>query len=410
VTGDHKEIMPLRIRKLVSAVVFAAFMLATAASKAQRGLGDQDASLPDTLKSLDYVKLDVDKSDNILGYAELRDIMMASQAYARGVSMLPGYHEPIVTRGETGMSVFRKVSPSVVLVVTGSVKDGKLTDVGIGTGVVIDPSGYVLTNWHVIAGYETGVIFLKPKIGTEPQDNDAYVFRVVAQDEKTDLALLRIVKPPAGLPAVRFGDVSNIQVAEDIHIIGHPHGKLWSYSTGVISQIRDNYDWKYSDGSEHLANVLQMQTAVNPGNSGGPVLDNNSNLLGLVAMSEEGQNLNYAVAIDVISKFVARSMALKSRGVGPSGQGEKGDVYAARTKAGLFVTKRVYAELVSYELRNAKGVPVTLVAETPDGAALTGSEPNAFGGFGLWSMRLPDGRVVVARSGGIAPELVSAGR
>jgi len=410
VTGDHKEIMPLRIRKLVSAVVFAAFMLATAASKAQRGLGDQDASLPDTLKSLDYVKLDVDKSDNILGYAELRDIMMASQAYARGVSMLPGYHEPIVTRGETGMSVFRKVSPSVVLVVTGSVKDGKLTDVGIGTGVVIDPSGYVLTNWHVIAGYETGVIFLKPKIGTEPQDNDAYVFRVVAQDEKTDLALLRIVKPPAGLPAVRFGDVSNIQVAEDIHIIGHPHGKLWSYSTGVISQIRDNYDWKYSDGSEHLANVLQMQTAVNPGNSGGPVLDNNSNLLGLVAMSEEGQNLNYAVAIDVISKFVARSMALKSRGGGPSGKGEMGDVYAARTKAGLFVTKSVYAELVSDELRNAKGVPVTLVAETPDGAALTGSEPNAFGGFGLWSMRLPDGRVVVARSGGIAPELVSAGR
>jgi len=178
----------------------------------------------------------------------------------------------------------------------------------------------------------------------------------------------------------------------------------------VISQIRDNYDWKYSDGSEHLANVLQMQTAINPGNSGGPVLDNSSNLLGLVAMSEEGQNLNYAVAVDVISKFVARSMALKSRGGGPSGKGEMGDVYAARTKAGLFVTKSVYADLVSYELRDAKGVPVTLVAETRDGAALTGSEPNAFGGFGSWSLRLPDGRVVVARSGGIAPELVSAGR
>ena len=403
-------IMPLRIRKLVSAVVSTAFMLATAASNAQRSLGEQDASLPDTLKSLDYVKVDVDKSNNTLGYAELRDIMMGCQAYARGISMLPGYHEPIVTRGETGISVFRKVSPSVVLVVTGSVKDGKLTDVGIGTGVVIDPSGYVLTNWHVIAGYETGVIFLKPKSGTEPQDNDAYIVRVIAQDEKTDLALLRIVKPPAGLPAVKFGDVSRIQVAEDIHIIGHPHGKLWSYSTGVISQIRDNYDWKYSDGSEHLANVLQMQTAVNPGNSGGPVLDNNSNLLGLVAMSEEGQNLNYAVAIDVITKFVARSMALKSRGAGPSGQGEKVDVYAARTKAGLFVTKRVYADLVSYELRNVKGAPVTLVAETPDGAALTGSEPNAFGGFGLWSLRFPDSRVVIARSGGIAPELVTAGR
>jgi S1-C subfamily serine protease len=178
----------------------------------------------------------------------------------------------------------------------------------------------------------------------------------------------------------------------------------------VISQVRDNYDWKYSDGSEHLANVLQMQTAINPGNSGGPVLDNNSNLLGIVAMSEEGQNLNYAVAIDVISKFVARSMALKSRGAGPSGQREKGDVYAARSKAGLFITKRVYADLVSYELRNLKGAPIALVAEAPDGAALTGSEPNAFGGFGLWSLKLPDGRVVVARSSGIAPELMSAGR
>jgi S1-C subfamily serine protease len=400
--------MPLQVRKLACAVVFVLLVFANAASSAQQGLGDPDASL-DMLKTLDYAKVDNDKSNNSLGYAQLTDIMMACKAYARGVSLLPGYHAPIVTRGDIGISVFRKVSPSVVLVVTGSVKDGKLTDVGIGTGVVIDPSGYVLTNWHVIAGYTTGVIFLKPKSGTEPQDNDAYVVRVIAQDEKTDLALLRIVKPPAGLPAVKFGDVSNIQVAEDIHIIGHPHGKLWSYSTGVISQIRDNYDWKYSDGSEHLANVLQMQTAVNPGNSGGPVLDNNSNLLGLVAMSEEGQNLNYAVAIDVISKFVAHSMALKSRGAGPSDQSEKGDAYAARSKAGSFVTKRVYADLVSYELRNAKEMPLALLAEAPGGTALTGSEPNAFGGFGLWSMKLPDGRIVIARSAGIAPELVSSG-
>lgn len=407
--GDNQKTMPLQTRKLVCAIVFVLLILATAASNAQQAVGESDASLG-TLKSLDYSKLEIDKADNTLGHAELRDVIMACQAYARGISMLPGYHEPIVTRGETGIAVFRKVSPSVVLVVTGSVKDGKLTDVGIGTGVVIDPSGYVLTNWHVIAGYDTAVIFLKPKTGTEPQDNDAYVVRVIARDEKTDLALLRVVKPPIALPAVKFGDVSSIQVAEDIHIIGHPHGKLWSYSTGVISQIRDNYDWKYSDGSEHLANVLQMQTAVNPGNSGGPVLDNNSNLLGLVAMSEEGQNLNYAVAIDVINKFVVRSMALKSRGAKADTQGEKGDVYQARTKTGLVVTKRVYADLVLYQLRNVKGSPVALVAEAQDGATLTGSEPNVFGGFGLWSLKLADGRIIVARSAGIAPELVSSGQ
>jgi S1-C subfamily serine protease len=153
-----------------------------------------------------------------------------------------------------------------------------------------------------------------------------------------------------------------------------------------------------------------MQTAVNPGNSGGPVLDNNSNLLGLVAMSEEGQNLNYAVAIDVINKFVVRSMALKSRGVKADTQGEKGDLYQARTKTGLVVTKRVYADLVLYQLRNIKGSPVALVAEAQDGATLTGSEPNLFGGFGLWSLKLADGRIIVARSAGIAPELVSSGQ
>ncbi len=401
-----QEIMSL-LQELVWPIVLALIMFAASESSAQGNL--IDAGLSDTLKSLDYVKVENTKGSDTVGYSELRDVMVACQAYAQGVSMLPTFHEPIVTRGETGISVYRKVSPSVVLVVTGNLKNGKLTDVGLGTGVVIDPSGYVLTNWHVIAGYDTGIIFLKPKTGTEPEDNDAYVVRVIAQDEKTDLALLRIVKPPVGLPGVKFGDVSTIQVAEDIHIIGHPHGKLWSYSTGVISQIRDNYDWKYSDGSKHLANVLQMQTAVNPGNSGGPVLDNNSNLLGLVAMSEEGQNLDYAVAIDVISKFVTRSMALKSRGAGPGSQDEKRDVYVARTKAGLSVTKSVYVDFVSYAVRDPQGAPGVLLVQTPDGATLTASEPNALGGFRVWSLKLPDGRVVVARSTGIVPERVGAG-
>ena len=146
--------------------------------------------------------------------------------------------------------------------------------------------------------------------------NTSYGVRLVGLDKTADLALLKIVKPPPGLTAVKLGELSSIQVAEDIHIIGHPHGNLWSYSTGVISQIRDQYGWKYTDGSEHLARVLQMQTAINPGNSGGPVLDNNANMLGLVAMSEEGQNLNYAVAIDTIRTFVTTSLANKTRGSG----------------------------------------------------------------------------------------------
>lgn len=275
--------------------------------------------------------------------------------------------------------------------------------------MILDPSGYVLTNWHVIAGYESGVIFLKPASGTEPPKNSAYGMKLIGEDKQADLALLKIVNPPAGLMPVKLGEISSVQVAEDIHIIGHPHGQLWSYSSGVVSQIRDNYDWKYADGSEHLAKVLQMQTAINPGNSGGPVVDNNSSMLGLVAMSEEGQNLNYAVAIDVIKGFVNRAMTSQSRGPDTNNRTQKAALYSGRTADGLSVTKAVYADFVSYTVRDAKGSPKELIAETSDGAVLTGLKPNAFGGFEEWTCRLPSGKTFGVKSAGTSPELITAG-
>jgi S1-C subfamily serine protease len=364
----------------------------------------------ETLKTLDYTRAGNDKQRDAMGSSALLDFINACEAYSRGLNVLPNFHEPVLTRGDVGISVFRKISPSVVLVLTANFKDDKVTDSGLGTGVIIDPAGYVLTNWHVIAGYEAGIVFFKPAVGTEPEKNSSYGVRLVASDEAADLALLRIIKPPSGLTAVKFGELSTIQVAEDIHIIGHPHGNLWSYSTGVISQIRDQFDWKYTDGSKHLARVLQMQTAINPGNSGGPVLDNNSNMLGLVAMSEEGQNLNYAVAIDAIKKFVNASLATRSRGAETHVQTEKGEIFLGHTKDGLSITKSVYTDLVSYTVRDAKGLPTELLAETTDGAILTGSKPNAFGGFAEWSYKPSQGRTVFVKSSGIAPDLISTGK
>jgi S1-C subfamily serine protease len=364
----------------------------------------------ETLKAVDYTRAASEKQNNDMGYSALRDFINACQAYSRGLNVLPSFHEPVLTRGDSGISVFRKVSPSVVLVLTANFKDDKVTDSGLGTGVIIDPAGYVLTNWHVVAGYEAGIVFFKPVVGTEPEKNSSYGVKLVASDEAADLALLRIVKPPSGLTAVNFGELTSIQVAEDIHIIGHPHGNLWSYSTGVISQIRDQFDWKYTDGSKHLARVLQMQTAINPGNSGGPVLDNNSNMLGLVAMSEEGQNLNYAVAIDVIKNFVKNSLATRTRGAEVHSQLEEGQIFVGHTKNGLSVTKNVYTDLMSYSVRDAEGSPTELLAETADGAILTGLKPNAFGGFAEWSYKPLQGRTVFVKSSGSAPDVISAGR
>lgn len=360
-----------------------------------------------TLKSLDYLKVETDRQSDPMGYAELEEFISACQVYSKGINVLPRFHEPIPTRGDTGIAVFRRVSPSVVMVLTANFKDDKVTESGLGTGVIIDPAGYILTNWHVIHGFESGIVFLKPAFGTEPDKNAAYGIRLVAQSEQADLALLKMVKPPTSLPAVKLGDISSVQVAEDIHIIGHPHGLLWSYSSGVVSQVRDNYDWEYSDGSKHLAKVLQLQTAINPGNSGGPVLDNNANMLGLIAMSEEGQNLNYAVAIDVIRNFVDNALAARSRGAESRSPTEKGVRFVANTKDGLSVSKTIYSNLVSYTIRDPKGAAIGLIAETSDGAILTGSKLNAFGGFSEWTFKPLSGKTVSVKSSGIAPDLVS---
>jgi len=364
----------------------------------------------EALKSIQFTRVDAGKQSAPISYSDLFDVIAACRAYSRGLALLPNYHEPILTRGQKGIAVFKKVSPSVVLVVTGDIKNDQFSETGLGTGVIIDQGGLVLTNWHVIAGAGAGAIFLKPENGTDPAQNSAYWARLVAQDPQADLALIRFIKPPAGLIPVNLGDIAGIQIAEDIHVIGHPHGHLWSYSTGVVSQIRDNYDWKYSDGSQHLAKVLQMQSAINPGNSGGPVLDDNGNMLGLVAMAEEGQNLNYAIAIDVIRGFVSRSMAARSRGIEARNELPKGDFYTGQTKDGVLVAKVVYPDLVSYTIHNSKGSVVELIAETSDGATLTGTKPNAFGGFGQWSLRLANGETVVANSAGMAPELISTSK
>lgn len=362
-----------------------------------------------TVKSLAYIKSTSNGASAVLSYSELWDLLNASKTYSKSVEILPRFHEPIRTRGETGISVFKKASPSVVMVVTANFKDDKITESGLGTGVIIDSSGDVLTNWHVIHGFETGIIFLKPTLGTEPDKNSAYGVKLVSESEQADLALLRIIKPPPGLVGVSLGDLSSIQVAEDIHIIGHPHGQLWSYSTGVVSQVRSNYDWQYADGSKHTARVLQMQTAINPGNSGGPVLDNDAKMLGLVAMSEEGQNLNYAVAIDVIKEFVSKALASKTRGSDTAPPSERGEIYSAHTGEGLSVVKIVYSNLISYTVRDPKGVPLEQFAESSDGDVLFGSKPNGFGGFSEWTLKPSSGKSVIISSSGIGPDLIMPG-
>jgi S1-C subfamily serine protease len=360
------------------------------------------------IKSLSFKDVNASSQPESVGYLNILDVITACKAYARGLGLLPQYHEPVLTRGAQGVALYRRVSPSIVLVMTGNLKDEKLTDVAIGTGAIVASEGYVLTNWHVIAGQEVGIIFFKPAVGTEPADQSAFGAKLIAQDPVADLALLKILKAPAGLIPLKLGDMSNVQVAEDIHIIGHPHGLFWSYSTGVISQVRDNYKWTYDDGSKHSAKVLQMQTAINPGNSGGPVLDDNGNILGLVAMSEAGQNLDYAIAVDEIKAFIIRAANSATRGTKERTDPPIEERLAATTQAGLNISKCIYKDMSIYYVRDAKDSLIGLIAEQTDGTKVNATKPNGFGGFGSWEVKLPSGKKIIATASGLLPDSIQA--
>jgi len=232
-------------------------------------------------------------------------------AYAKSHKLIAKYRPPVSTRSAAGIAVYNAASPAVVLVVVGDMRNDKLTNVSLGSGVVITSDGYILTNWHVISGHRYAAVILKPANDGELSNPRTYVGEVVSENSVVDLALIKLQKSPTDLRVIPLGNISDIEVAENINIIGHPAGGVpWSYSTGVISQISKDREWTYEDGSKHEADVLQMQTAINPGNSGGPVLDDNGRLLGLVAMSRVGaQNLDFAIAINVIRSFTSQAMA-----------------------------------------------------------------------------------------------------
>jgi S1-C subfamily serine protease len=292
--------------------------------------------------------------------------------------------------------------------VAGNVPGGEFTPLGVGTGVIVDPAGYVLTNWHVVGGFQAAIVFLKPSAGSEPRKELGYWVRAVAYDSAKDLALLKMLRPPTGLPTVKLGDFSQIQVAQDIHVIGHPGGveHAWTYTTGVVSQIRRSYEAQFSDQTIH-ADLLQIQTAINPGNSGGPVLDDQGRMIGLVSFGmPKMQNMNFAIAADEIAAFLSRSLAARTRGVpAPASEEPKATYLAARFEDGRQVIKAQYGDATVYVVRTQESKPIELVCKTNDGVVLQGLEPGLTGGFNKWLITMSDGTALEASGKAGLPEV-----
>jgi len=203
-----------------------------------------------------------------------------------------------ILRSGPGAKVLREAAPGVVLV---------LTNQGRGSGVVLSQQGEIITNWHVIDGAKWIGVFLKPPAG-QPLSPSFYEARLVRIDQIADLALIQLRHAPSNLTALPLGDGRSIEVGSSVHAIGHPEGAYWTYTQGVISQVRADYRWTGDDKVQHVATVVQTQTPINPGNSGGPLLDDNANVIGVNSFRAPGnEGLNFAIGVDEIKRFLRTS-------------------------------------------------------------------------------------------------------
>ena len=202
------------------------------------------------------------------------------------------------TRGAAEAQLYRQAAPSVVLIIT---------DKAIGTGALISADGQIITNHHVIQGAkQIGVVFKPALEGAKPQPADLRRAEVLKVDEVTDLALIKVEAVPAGVTPLKLGDSSALQVGADVHAIGHPTGQSWTYTKGIVSQVRRAYEWTGGGPVRHEATVIQTQTPLNPGNSGGPLLDASGAVIGVNSFIGEGEGLNYAVSVEDVKTFLAR--------------------------------------------------------------------------------------------------------
>jgi S1-C subfamily serine protease len=150
-------------------------------------------------------------------------------------------------------------------------EDGYVTE-GVGTGVVIVDTGIILTNMHVVAGAD--------RVQVEFSDGMESEATVIGMRPEHDLAVLQAKKLPDDLPAATLRSTADLAVGDEVIAVGFPFGIGPSVSAGVVSGLRREY--RSPQGKRALTNLIQFDAAANPGNSGGPLVTADGEVVGIV--------------------------------------------------------------------------------------------------------------------------------
>jgi 2-alkenal reductase len=199
-----------------------------------------------------------------------------------------------------------KAGPAVVKITTTTAGNdtspfgSDIPATGVGSGVIYDANGWILTNRHVIEGAENGTVQVELKDGRQ------FEGRVYGTDTLTDLAIVKADEP--NLPVAAIGTSDGLKIGQLVVAIGSPLGMYsFSVTSGILSgKGRD----VQVDSGQRITNLLQTDAAINPGNSGGPLVDANGAVVGInTAVATDSSGIGFAIPIDIARPIMDQALA-----------------------------------------------------------------------------------------------------
>lgn len=172
----------------------------------------------------------------------------------------------------------------------------KKVEMPLGSGVLIDPEGYIVTNEHVI-GMASGIIVTL-------SDGSVYEARLVSSDYENDLAVLK-VESSEPFPYLEMGTSEDLMIGESVIALGNPFGFKNSVTIGVVSAADRTLTFQSKSGEVKYEGLIQTDALINPGNSGGPLVNINGQLIGInTAIMSRAQGIGFAIPVDKVKKIL----------------------------------------------------------------------------------------------------------
>jgi len=207
-------------------------------------------------------------------------------------------------RGRTINEIYRAAAPGVVhITATGQTSDlfgGTQEQQAVGSGFVIDKAGHIVTNYHVVEGASS--------VDVSFSNNESMKAKVIGKDPATDIAVLKVKAPSRALKPLTLGDSSAVRVGDQVIAIGNPLGYDRSVTSGIVSAVQRSITAPNQVST--IGHVIQTDAALNHGNSGGPLLNANGEVIGVnaqIAPSSSNANIGigFAIPIDTVKQVTS---------------------------------------------------------------------------------------------------------